>query len=196
MDQTVFPSRRVLLLSLLAASCVGACSKPPPATFDLTAASHPSGVGSIAQTAVAEPSATALIDSDRLVVRSPGNQVAYLPGAQWADRLPKLFQAKLVQTFENATKSSSVSAPGGRIAARYQLNTDIRTFEVQADTREAVVEVTVRIVNDATGSIGAARIFTSRAPVAEIAGPAAAVALDQASQQVMLQIARWAATRS
>lgn len=187
-------ARRTTLLAAL--GLLAACSSPPPATFDLSAAPHPGGVGDVAQTAVAVPTAVQLIDTDRIVVRSPGNQVAYLPGAQWPDRAPNLFQARLIQSFENASKSRRISRPGDRIVPSNQLNTDLRTFEVQTETREAVVEVTARIVADRTGGVGAARLFAARVPVSEITGPAAAIALNQAAQQVMADIVRWVAARS
>ena len=189
-------ARGARLAVVLAAALLAACSSPPPATFDLGSAPRPSGVGDVGRTAVAQPTAVLLVDSDRIIVRSPGNQVAYLPGAQWPDRLPNLFMARLVQSFENASKSRQVSRAGDRIVPVYQLNTDIRTFEVRTDTREAVVEITARLVADRTGDVGAARMFSARVAVSEITGPAAAIGLDAAAQQVMAEIVRWVAARS
>jgi cholesterol transport system auxiliary component len=180
----------------LGAALLAGCSTPPPATYDLTASPRPSGVGSIAQLAIAEPEAVALYDTERLVVRSSGNAVAYLPGAQWPDRLPKIFQARLVQTFENAGLVGRAGRPGNRVISANQLNTEIRTFEARADTREAMVEVSAKIVNDRTGQVFAAQIFTVRVPLGEIAGPAAAVSLDAANQQLLTQLVRWVAGRS
>ena len=37
---------------------------------------------------VSLPSALQALDSERILVRPKGAQVTYLPGAQWADRLP------------------------------------------------------------------------------------------------------------
>lgn len=172
------------------------CSTPPPQTYDLTAAPRPGGVGAVAQLAIAEPEAVALFDTQRVVVRSPGNAVAYLPGAQWPDRLPKIFQARLVQTFENAGLVGRAGRPGNRVIAANQLNTEIRTFEARSDTREVVVEVSAKIVNDRTGQVFAAQVFSIRTPLGEITGPAAAVALDAANRQMLTQLVRWVAGRS
>jgi len=192
------PLARAFRFSVLAFGLAGlaGCSSPPPPTFDLSAAPRPGGVGALAQLAIAEPQAFALYDTERLVVRASGNAVAYLPGAQWADRLPKVFQARLIQTFENASQAGRVSRPGGRIMPANQLNTDIRTFEARADTREVVLEVSAKIVNDRTGQVIAAEVFGVRMPLDEIAGPAAAAAMDQANQRLLTQIVRWVAARS
>ena len=172
------------------------CSSPPPSTFDLTAAPRPAGVGSLASLAVTEPAAVLFVDSDRIAIRSPGDKVAYLPGAQWPDRMPKIFQARLIQSFENASKVGLVGRPGDRVMSANQLNTEIRTFEAREDTREVVVEVTARIVNDRTGRVIAAQMFSVRGPVGELTGPAVAVALNGVTQQVLAQIVRWAASHS
>lgn len=175
---------------------VSACSGPPPATFDISAAAMaPSGAGR-GLLVIAEPAAVTLLDSDRLVVRTRDNGVAYLKGAQWADRLPKLLQARLIQSFENARRVGSVGRPGDRLVAANQLNTEIRTFEVQEATGEAVVEITVKIVNDRTGKIVAANMFSGRLPAGAIDGPAAAAALDKLAQGVMANIVTWASGRA
>lgn len=191
------PGRSGLAPLVLAGAVVlGGCSSPPPATFDLSAAPRPAGVGSLASLAVTEPVAVLLVDSDRVAIRSPGDKVAYLPGAQWPDRLPRIFQAKLIQSFENASKIGLVGRPGDRVTAANALNTEIRTFEAREDTREVVVEVSAKIVDDKSGRVVAAQFFTARAPVEQLTGPSVAVALNGVARQVMAQIVRWVASRS
>lgn len=171
------------------------CNSAPSPTFDLTAprqAGRPSGGASRGQIAVAEPVALQILDGDQIIVKDAAGAVSYVSGGQWADRLPRLIQARLIQTFENGPRVYGVSRPGGRIVADYQLNTELRAFQINAATREAVVEMSVKLVDDRTGRIRAARVFGGRAPLAGAITPAsAAAALDRALAVAMLDIVRW-----
>lgn len=195
MTFSCFPRPSRLAWALALCAVLAGCSSPPPTTFDLTAAPSARGLGRHGLLVVAEPVAVALLDSDRIVVRTGQGSVAYLSGAQWADRLPKLVQSRLIQSFENARQVGMVGRPGDRLVAAAQLNTELRSFEVLEKSGEAVVEVTARLVNDRTGRINAAQIFTARVPASAISGPAGARALDQAMQSVMGQIVVWASRR-
>lgn len=168
------------------------CASAPPTTYDLSAAPAARIGPSHGVLVVAEPTAVSLLDSERIVVRTAAGSVAYLSGAQWADRLPKLLQSRIIQSFENARRVGSVGRPGDRLVASAQLNADIRTFEVQETSGEAVVEITVKLVNDRTGRILAGQLFSARAPADGIKGASAAKALDQAAQAVLAQIVVWA----
>ncbi len=57
--------------------------------------------------------------------------------AQWADNLPKLIQARLVQSFENAHQLGAVSRPLEQLTAEYRLETAIRSFQITAGRRPA-----------------------------------------------------------
>lgn len=182
----------VLLLGAVLSACSGS---PQRTTFDLTA---PGDVGrtsgSRTQLVINEPTAVQALDSDRILVRE-GGALSYLPDGQWADRLPKLFQVRLIQTFENASQLGRVGRPGDRVVADLALNADIRSFGIDTETSQAVVEVTVRVVSDRTGRVASARGFSARVPVGSISGASAAAALDQAMSQVLRDIVRWGGGR-
>ncbi len=182
----------ILLLAGFLSACGGGSQRT---TFDLTA---PGDVGrtsgSRAQLVINEPTAVQALDSDRILVRE-GGALSYLPDGQWADRLPKLFQVRLIQTFENASRLGSVGRPGDRVVADLALNTDIRSFGIDTETSQAVVEVTVRLVSDRTGRVATAKGFVARVPVASISGASAAAALDRAMSQVLRDIVRWGGGR-
>ncbi|MDJ1158496.1 ABC-type transport auxiliary lipoprotein family protein [Chelatococcus sp. SYSU_G07232] len=176
---------------------IGACSAPAPPTFDLSA---PRDFGRAAalgggQLAVSEPLTVQVFDSERIIVKSSSGEVSYLSGAQWADRLPKLVQTRLIQAFENGSRLGRVGRPGDGVIADYTLGTEIRRFEVESGTGEAVVEITARLIGATTGRVASARIFVARAPVAHIDGPEAARALDEALSSVLVQIVRWMPSR-
>jgi cholesterol transport system auxiliary component len=184
-----------LALSLLCA-CSGAFSSAPK-TYDLTAPAtlKPAG-GGRAQLVVAEPSAVQVLDSDRIVIRQKEGEVSYLSGAQWADRLPGLVQARLIQTFENAKRIGSVGSPDDKLSPDATLVTEIRTFEINvAKGTVATVEISARIVNESSGRIVAANLFTASVPAAGTTGPQASAALDEALQIVLRGIVGWTSAR-
>lgn len=180
----------ILAASALLAGCGGGAT---PTTFDLSA---PSGFGRVggsrAVMVVAEPTTVQTLDSDRVIVRDSSGALSFVGGAQWADRIPALVQARLIQTFENASRVGSVSGPGQRIQPDVQLNTDIRSFNIDAASGMAVVEITARIVGDQTGKIQRARLFSARVPAGSVDGPGATQALNRALSQVLIEIVRWA----
>ncbi|CAN7585374.1 ABC-type transport auxiliary lipoprotein family protein [Bosea sp. LjRoot90] len=174
---------------LLLAGCGGGAA---PTTYDLSA---PRDFGRIGGSGgvliVAEPSTVQALDSDRLIVKDSAGSLSFLGGAQWADRVPKLVQTRLIQTFENGSRLAAVGRPGERIVPDLQLNTDIRSFNIDAASGAAVVEITAKLVGDRSGKVQRAKLFSARVP-AGADGAGAAQALDQALSQVLIQIARWA----
>lgn len=172
------------------------CVSRPEATFDLSAAPAARPLRAMGgQVAVREPVATAPADSDRIVVRPTPDTRATFQGVQWAERLPHLVQTRLLQSFENAALTRFVSRADGRIVAQYVLHTEIRRFDVDLNRREAVVEISVRLVEEAGGRIVAAKLFSARLAPAGEDGPSAAAALDAALGEVMGEIVGWTAAR-
>jgi cholesterol transport system auxiliary component len=187
--------RRLALPLLLAGSTLlaGCGGGATPTTFDLSA---PSGFGRVggsrAALIVVEPTTVQTLDSDRIIVKDSTGALSFLGGGQWADRVPRLVQTRLIQTFENGSRLGAVARPGERIVPDLQLNTDIRSFNIDAASGSAVVEITAKLVGDRTGKVQRARLFSARVPASAVDGPAAAQALDRALSQVLIEIVRWA----
>jgi cholesterol transport system auxiliary component len=178
-----------------AALALASCGSAPLATFDLSAPRTDVKARALKGVlAITEPAAPAPADSDRIVVRTGPSAVAVVKGAQWAERLPRLLQTRLIQTFENAKLLKSVSRPGDGATPDHALAWDVRRFEVDAGDNMARVEVSVRLL-DTSGKIVAAQIFSSEAPGEAGEGNMAAQALDAASNNVLRQIVAWAAGR-
>jgi len=187
-----------LALALVAATLLAACGARPVPTYNLSA---PSGFsargGGSGQMVVPTPSALAALNTEKIMVMPGGGQIAYLGDAQWGDSLPALLQARIIQAFENATLLRRVARPGDGVSADYQLLVDIRTFglRITPEGPQAVVEVAAKLIANASGRILAAQVFQSTAPAASADGAAAAAALDQASDAVMVSMVKWAAGR-
>jgi cholesterol transport system auxiliary component len=174
------------------AACGGGA---PPATFDLSAPNERVRITRIpGNLLVTPPSAIQILSTDRILVRDAAGGVSYLPASQWAGPLPDLVQARMIQAFENASRLGRVSRPGDRVKVDFQLNTELRAFQIEAGRGEALVEISAKAVSEATGRVTQARIFTARAPVATIDAANATRALDQAMNVVLLDIVRWAGT--
>ncbi|WP_128560676.1 ABC-type transport auxiliary lipoprotein family protein [Methylobacterium crusticola] len=190
------PAARRPGLPLLAAAGLalglGACGGTVPTTFDLTALPGAARGGAARRSiVVAEPVGLQPFEADRIIVREPGAAVSYLGGGQWADRLPRLIQARLIQSLENANRLKSVSRPGDKVAADTLLISEIRAFDIAAASREAVVDLSAKIVQDGTGTVVAARVFQARVPVDAVSAPVAANGLDRALSLVLADMVRW-----
>ncbi len=189
-------NRPVLLsAALLLAAALGGCGGAAPLTFDLAAL--PPGGRAIAtgrSIVVSEPVGIQPFEADRIIVRQAGGSLSFLGGGQWADRLPRLIQTRIIQSLENAGRLRSVSRPGDKVVADYQLISEIRAFDIQTATGEAVVDLSLKLVADGTGRVAAARIFTARVPVAAVDAGSGARALDQALVTVLGDIVRWVNT--
>jgi cholesterol transport system auxiliary component len=186
--------RGIVLTGLLAAAVlIGGCGSSAQSltVVDLTAPTSVRAASGGGQIIVTEPLALAVYETDRIVVRS-GGTLTVLPGAQWSDRLPRLLQARLIQTFENGRRAASVGRPADRLTAERQLVAEVRAFEIDADSREAVVAMSVKVVGERRGRILAARLFTAREPVSAVDAGNAPQALDRALGRVLAEIVGWA----
>ncbi len=91
-------------VTLLAAALLGGCAGgATPLTFDLAAL--PAGGRSIASgraIVVSEPVGIQPFEADRIIVREGAGSLSFLGGGQWADRLPRLIQTRIIQSLENS----------------------------------------------------------------------------------------------
>jgi phospholipid/cholesterol/gamma-HCH transport system substrate-binding protein len=167
--------------------------KQGPAIYDLAAATaFPQIQKTIkAHLVVPDPSAIILFDTQKILIRSGAGTYTNVNAAQWADNLPKLFQARIVQSFENAHQLSAVSRPLEQLTAEYRLELTIRSFQIMLEpSPNAVVDVTARLVSD-KGVVAGARMFTASIPAKGTEAADAVVALNQAFSQVAGEIVVW-----
>src|SRR5262249_44207437 len=128
---------------LMLAACGGSAALP---TFDLYAPREVGRVGqAYGQLTINEPIGVQIFDSERIVVKEQTGAITYLSGAQWSDRLPRLIQTRLIETFENA-QQARVGRPGGGIVSSTALATEIRAFQVDAASGQVVVEISAKLV--------------------------------------------------
>jgi phospholipid/cholesterol/gamma-HCH transport system substrate-binding protein len=174
---------------------VAAPAAAPPIVYDLMAPrDFPPGVkapGGLL--VVAEPTATIVFDTQKFLVRPSEAEGPSFANSKWSDNLPKLMQAKVIQSFENAGLLRSVVRPNDALTADYQLQIDIRMFQLTlAADPTADVEFSARLLGN-NGKIIDARLFRASVPARATDAPAAAAALNEAFGRTAAELVAWAA---
>jgi len=179
------------LFAILLSLQLSACASPAPANFDLVATqSTLAQRKSRGQLAILRPEASKPADSDQIVVRLGSQSIAYLTGGRWVEQLPALVQSRLIESFQNAHLLKEVGPPG--IAADYNLQTTIRSFDFDPSQNIALVEIAAQILSS-NGRIKSGRLFSARVPVTTSDPATVAAALNAALREVMRDIVAWAA---
>jgi len=173
------------------AHMLGAQAAAPAKVYDLTAITSFPPLAKIpeAQLAIPDPTAVIALDTRKILERLPSGEISSVPDAQWSDNLPKMFQAKLIQSFENA-KFMGIAKASDAFMADRQLMIDIRTFDVSktADPT-ATVEFSAKVVAD--GKVVGARLFHASVAVKGTDAQAAARALDDAFGKTVTPLVEW-----
>lgn len=183
----------ILGLCLSVAACSGLGGKELT-TYDLTAPDDFSSIRgrTSAQILVPVPTALKSLDSEMIVVRPNDSEITYFGDAQWSDRLPRVIQEKLIQSFEMSNRVRSVAKPGEGVVVDYKISATIRQFDLlEVGSGQAKAILAVKIINDRNGRVRASRTFTATLP-ANLSSPASGViALDKALDQILLDIVGW-----
>ncbi|MFC5068072.1 ABC-type transport auxiliary lipoprotein family protein [Flaviflagellibacter deserti] len=166
-------------------------NKPPATVFTLAVPEEITGPATMptGQLAVPEPTTVLALDTQKILVQSNGGVAPAYPDAQWADNLPKLIQAKVVQGFENA-KFMGVSKNPDDFTADHQLVIDLRTFEVStAADPQVMLEFSAKVMAD--GKVVAARVFKAAAPTKTDNAATVAKSFDTAFRGVVSDLVSW-----
>jgi phospholipid/cholesterol/gamma-HCH transport system substrate-binding protein len=171
----------------------GGAVKPPSLTFDLTApqVELPTKRKVIRQILIAEPTTLIQNDTQKIVVTGSGGETKTLEDAQWSDALPKLVQAKIVESFENSNGFSSVGRQTEGLAADFQLLIDLREFRVSlGPPSKAGVEFVAKIVSK-DGRITGSKVFSAETPLSTVSAESAAKALNAAFMRCVEELVLW-----
>ncbi len=171
----------------------GAGEKKPVAVYDLAA---PKKFPPLAKTikqqmVVPDPTAILAFDTQKILIRTADGTFSNVEDAQWADNLPKLMQARILQSFENAQQLSSVSRPSDQLESAYRLELGIRNFPISLTPAPvATVEFSARIL-DGKGNVVSARLFEASAPAKSTQAADAIAALDVAFSKTAQELVVW-----
>jgi phospholipid/cholesterol/gamma-HCH transport system substrate-binding protein len=170
----------------------GGAEKPRPRLFDLA----PSGKVTLSrampavQIAVTEPTTVLKFDTQRILAPTDIAPEGAFENAQWSDSLPKLLQARIIQSFENAGFGGLAREETG-IEADYRLLTDLRSVRlVRAPELRGEVEFGAKLV-DRDGRIVGFRIMRAEAASAGTSPAEAAMAINAAFGDSMAALVQW-----
>lgn len=168
----------------------------PRDTFDISAPTSFSGVrgGSRSQILVKVPTALSSVDSDRIIVKPSPSVVTYLAGAQWADTVPRLVQAKLVESFENSGATRATAKPGDGLIIDFQLVSDVRRFDVSEGV--ATIELSIKLLTDRTGLVRDTRIFRASSRTGSSMPDDIVAAFDRAFDELARDVIVWVVNRT
>ncbi|MEC9344533.1 MAG: ABC-type transport auxiliary lipoprotein family protein [Pseudomonadota bacterium] len=142
------------------------------------------------QLAVNEPSVVLALNTDRMLERVDGSATRPIGEARWADSLPTLFQARIVQGFENAGHPRALR-PADALGADYSLLLDIRGFRlVAAPQPHGVIDIVAKLL-DRDGALVATRHFTAREPATGTGEADAARALGEVFTRTANDLVGW-----
>jgi len=143
---------------------------------------------------VPEPTTLMGFNVDKILLQPAEGESVQVANARWGDNLPILFQASLIESFENAGYARSVSRSRDGVTADFQLLIDIRSFRVStASEPTAEIDFIAKIL-DKDGKIIDAHTFQGTAPVSGTDAPAYVKALDEVFTKQMTELITWTTT--
>jgi phospholipid/cholesterol/gamma-HCH transport system substrate-binding protein len=162
-------------------------------TYDLQALQNqgPAAKTFKGQLSIPEPTAVAMLETQRMLF-SPTSDVPGFAEVLWADTIPKLLQARLIESFENYDIAHAPLHSADVGQADFQLLIDIRRFRVAMESGpQAQIGLSARIV-DKDGKVIASRLFEENEKFEKVEPQAAVTALDAAFGRIAGNMIDWA----
>ena len=191
-------SRLRLLATLLLIGSLSACSILPKSQvlsiYRLPASSLPNHAVSAAWALrVNKPYSSELLDSTRIAVLPPGDQISAYQGVRWSDRAPLLLRDRLIDAFLDDGRLKAVSSDDSRLQADLELDGDLRAFhsEYQNGRPAARILFEARLVESGSLRILASRRFEVSQAARDTSVPAVVNAFGQAGDQLARAVLEW-----
>ena len=170
----------------------GVTAPPPKITYDLRAVPYagPAGKTINVQWAIPEPTAVVMLETQRFLF-SPPQEVPGFAEAMWADALPKLIQARLIESFENYDLAHAPLRVADLGQPEFQLLIDVRRFRIALDQNPAAeIGLSAKIV-DKSGKVVASRLFEDSEKIDSVAPAPAAAAFSDAFGRIAIDMIAW-----
>jgi phospholipid/cholesterol/gamma-HCH transport system substrate-binding protein len=161
-------------------------------TYDLQALQNqgPAAKTIKGQLSIPEPTAVAMLETQRMLF-SPTSDVPGFAEFLWADAIPKLLQARLIESFENYDIAHAPLRTADIGQADFQLLIDVRHFRVAMDSGpQAEMALSARIV-DKDGKVIASRLFEESEKFEKVEPQTAVTAFDAAFGRIAKDMIDW-----
>ena len=161
-------------------------------TYDLRA---PQNLGPATKTlkgplAIPEPTAVAMLETQRMLF-SPAKDYPGFADFDLGRRIPKLLQARLIESFENYDIAHAPLRIADIGQADFQLLIDVRRFRIATDSEPAAeIGLSARIV-DKNGKVIASRLFEDSEKFDKLEPPAAVAAFNDAFGRIAKDMIAW-----
>jgi phospholipid/cholesterol/gamma-HCH transport system substrate-binding protein len=144
---------------------------------------------------VPEPTTLMGFNVDKILLQPAEGESVQVPNARWGDNVPILFQASLVESFENAGYARSVSRSRDGVTSDFQLLIDIRSFHISTAAEPAAeIDFIAKLV-DKDGKIVDASTFQGTTPVSGSDAATYVKALDGVFAKLMTELVEWTTTK-
>lgn len=142
---------------------------------------------------VIRPTATNMLDSERLRVRNLTGEIAlvdHIAGVEWQDHLPAMVQRHLVQALIRSKKFKAVGLEEDSFKRALVLETDIQAFDVVLlpNKMYAEVHLSAKLLNVKGRDVIWQKNFTTKTPLQEHSLQAFITGLTKAYETVLYQI--------
>jgi phospholipid/cholesterol/gamma-HCH transport system substrate-binding protein len=161
-------------------------------TYDLRAPQNlgPANKTIKGQLAIPEPTAVAMLETQRMLF-SPAKDYPDFAEFLWADSIPKLLQARLIESFENYDIAHAPLRVADLGQSDFQLLIDVRRFRITTDSEPAAeVSLSARIV-DKNGKVIASCLFEDSQKFEGIEPSAAVAAFNDTFARIAKDMIAW-----
>jgi cholesterol transport system auxiliary component len=185
----------IVAAALPLAACISFGPKAPDTLLTLRAdTSLPAGPARTARDGqtviVAVPTAMQELATMRVAVRAGPTSIAYLKDAQWLDVPNRLFRELLGETIAARTSRVVLDPRQAALAPGIRLGGRLSGFGLDVPSHSVVVTYDATLARGEKQPVEARR-FEARVPVADETAGTVGAALNQAANQVAVEVAGW-----
>ncbi len=142
------------------------------------------------QLAIPEPTGVAMLQTQKMVF-SPAKDYPDFADFLWADSIPKLLQARLIDSFENYDIAHAPLRSADLGQPDFQLLIDVRRFRIATEP-SPVVEITLSArLLDKNGKVIASKLFEDSQKLDQLEPAAAAAAFSDSFDRIAKDMIGW-----
>ncbi len=193
---------RIALLASLSAIGISSClSVGGPKEFNVYGLNldmpKPGGAAVTWQLLVDVPSAADPVSSQRIVLKPGDRAYGVFEKARWTDRAPELFQALLLEGFEDSGRVTGVGRMSSSVGGDLALVGELRSFEAEYPPQGQVharIVYSAKLIHYSSSRVLTSRVFEQRVPSAGRELPAVVAAFERGLNVMVPEIVDWSLT--